>query len=219
MLFHSLFLLASKLPELDIENFNYSLVFPFLGGGSKNGGGEMIFKNVDRLAFSSMLKHPVVGPEEGLDLMLHLDHRSAYTSPYANTGHRFFTSPAASIEYEAAISLLTQNPFDESARCFALRVAESRDSLGFVKLVADSFMARDMSNAMRIKARNLLIHFFDSFEDKCGVCLLRRLVHLCPSPSLAGLLLDVLRGKVMQASLSRKEQSLAMCEGMNCRSS
>ena len=48
----------------------------------------------------------------------------------------------------------------------------------------------------------MLIELILSLDDICGICLLRRLINSCPSPSLTGLLLDILRSNVMKYSSS-----------------
>lgn len=146
-----------------------------------------------------ILKHPTL-ESEGFDLVLLL-----YNGKYIQQGNdiSFFVSPAASVELHVSLQIFVEDPYNSAVRNFLLRTACSKDSFAYTTALANSLLKLTTSNdSIRIRGRNMLIELILSLDDICGICLLRRLINSCPSPSLTGLLLDILRSNVMKYSSS-----------------
>lgn len=167
------------------------------------------FRGVEGAAFLQVLKHPVVGPFEGLDLLLRLQQERSTSQPAAGESRgSFFVSPAASTSSAAALSLLSLGRTRyvktsltlNSLQRFSARVAQSIDAFAFAKILAEKLISRQLDDQQRTQGRDLYISFLQTFDDRNRMCLLRRLVHSCPSPSFAGFLYDIIRSCVVSAA-------------------
>ena len=178
--------------------FWHTLVSSSLCPCSDNPLGEM--KEEERGCFLQMIRHPIIGSEEGLDLVLHL-YSPCHERGFRSKG-RFFASPCASVRSESVETLFFASPFVPNIQHFSLRAAQSRDSFDIITIFAEKILVREMDNQLRIQTRDFLAQYIDLFDDNCAMCLLRRLIHSCPSPSLVGLFIDILRGRVIKAALA-----------------